>query len=89
MYIIWYAIWPNIEGYQNFAVNAIYGGQSGCFADLTINETTDSACDLLYNNEPRYSALRFNARGSSIFYGNSDTVQPNSVRITFIIRYEK
>ena len=86
-YLIRYC--PNIEGYQNFAVNAIYGGQSGCFTDLTINETTDSACDLLYNIEPRYRALQFDARGSSNFYGNSDTVQPNSVRITFIIRYEK
>ena len=72
---------PNILGTTSWFAGS--SDQSGAFAKDT--STANHYGTNVGGTEPK--GATFDASRSSIIYGSSSTVQPNSTRVSFIIKY--
>lgn len=75
---------PNVTG-NLYAYIYNEAPASGCFRK-TVANASSSASITIANNAP-YSRIELDAARSSSVYGNSDTVQPPSIVMNYIIKY--
>ena len=82
---------PNITGSMRFAGagNAgFYSGESsGALSSTKIKTTTNQLYNLSNAGSDIKDTFTLNAKDSNSIYGNSDTVQPNSLTCRFYIKY--
>ena len=75
---------PEITGYFN-TYDYKQSSASGVFTKTIAN--AESSPNVTTSNHSPYSKFEFNASRSSSIYGNSDTVQPPSICMNYIIKY--
>ena len=81
---------PNILGGYNTLTDAYdqYTTISQYGALLESSRTTNNNTGRMRtDNGPGVFYVKFNASKSNSLYGNSSTIQPNSTRILFVIKY--
>lgn len=77
---------PNITG-SFTSYDYVYGNAKESFTRAISNK--DSGSNIVDPTDAPYVMYNFDASNSNSIYGNSDTVQPPSVCLTFIIKAEK
>lgn len=77
---------PNITG-KFTTYDYIYGDVSGSFTRTISNK--DSGSNIVNPTDAPFTLFNFNASQSNAIYGNSDTVQPPAVCLTYIIKATK
>ena len=80
---------PNITGNMRFDYGTL--GSSGPYINgvngSLIGSETVNGRPMSYDNNPAYGLIRFDASNSSPIYGNSNTVQPKSIELSFYIKF--
>ena len=85
---------PNIEGYIGSDRNVngsplIWDGNNGCCVDWWIDVSNRDSFALDESYYGNFKEIKIDANYANSLYGNSSTLQPNSIRITYLIRYSK
>ena len=87
---------PNIEGYigsdRNINGNPLIWAvvnNGGCCVDWWVNASKRDSFSLDARYDGNFKEIKIDANYANSLYGNSSTLQPNSIRITYLIRYSK
>ena len=77
---------PNIEGTAGYNAQGTFSGTNGIKSLYTVSPQINT--NFAGGNSALYvSVLKFDASRSNSIYGNSDTVQPNSFTVQYIVKY--
>ena len=76
---------PNITGFTGFSAGSIFGNNQGCFSLYQDQNATGKGVTIVDYSKQWY--LQFNALISNAIFGRSQTIQPASLILQYLIKY--